>query len=97
MPVVIRVARALIVSILLVVGCAQDNSRATCSALDDASGIVCTSTVADCISDGGGICEINKADYTLDLDVDGTYSEITSAHAVAAARRPAPVTSASSR
>jgi hypothetical protein len=33
----------------------------------DATGIVCTSTVAACISDGGGVCELKKADFTLDL------------------------------
>lgn len=75
----IRVARVLMVSTLLVIGCAQDNRpAATCSALDDATGIVCTSTVAQCISDGGGICEIKKASFTLDLNGDGTFSAITS-------------------
>jgi hypothetical protein len=75
----IRVARALIVSILLVLGCAQDNSPpATCTPLDDATGIVCTSTVAACISDGGGVCELKKDDFTLDLNADSTWSAMTS-------------------
>lgn len=65
---------------LSLTGCGSGEKAATCAPCGDGA-IVCTSTVAECVSDGLGICS-TKLGATevaaLTLKGDGTYNETSS-------------------